>query len=306
MTESFRAMAVLALFLLPLALFAGEPDSLTRDTVTLASDSTPAPVDSAAAETEAQESSFQDDVDALFRLDSTEIDTAQWDTGKINAARFDYREMKDTVSLLLVDPIEGRFYVHPVQGEVTSPFGLRRFFWHFGTDVRLKRGDTIHCAFDGMVRVIQNDRYGYGKVAVVRHASGLETLYGHLSKCMIRVRMWLKAGDPVGLGGRTGRSTGPHLHFEIRYRGEPFDPALIIDFENGVLKNDMLRLCRENFEYLAEARSTIVHVIRKGDMLGKIARRYGTTVRKLCAFNGIRSTTLLRIGRKLVIRRGPF
>jgi hypothetical protein len=114
----------------------------------------------------------------------------------------------------------------------------------------------------------------------------------------------VKAGDVIGFGGRTGRSTGPHLHFEMRYCGEPFDPAAIIDFENFVLKSDTLKLCRADFEYLAAARSTISYRIRSGDCLGKIARRYGTTVRKLCALNGIRPTTLLRVGRKLVVRKG--
>jgi hypothetical protein len=226
------------------------------------------------------------------------------DTDRINVVRFDYRQMKDTVVIVLQDSLQDRFYVHPVQNVVTSPFGLRRYFWHYGMDIRVKRRDTIRCALDGIVRVIQNDRYGYGRVVVVRHQKGLETLYGHLSRCRVKRHQRLKAGDVIGLGGRTGRSTAYHLHFEVRYCGEPFNPAKIIDFENYTLKNDTLRLGVADFEYLTEARSILCHVIRKGDYLGKIARHYGTTVRKICRLNGMRSTTLLRIGRKLVIRAG--
>ncbi|OGS35404.1 MAG: hypothetical protein A2293_04650 [Elusimicrobia bacterium RIFOXYB2_FULL_49_7] len=247
-----------------------------------------------------QESNFQDNVDALFVPDS--IDTTGWCTSKINAGHFDYKQMTDTVRIVLRDSVLGRSYCHPFNGYITSPFGLRKFFWHYGMDVKVKKGDSIRCAFDGIVRVIQNDRYGYGKVVVVRHYGGLETLYGHFSRAKVEVGQRLKAGELVGLGGNTGRSTGSHLHFEIRYCGEPFDPRDIVDFDNFVLKSDTLVLTKANFDYLAQARSTIAHVIRRGDNLGSIARRYGTTVRRLCALNHISGRTLLRVGRKLVIR----
>lgn len=295
--------ALLACLILPAAAMAADSVPPPRDTLPAAPDTAAAAPDSAAADTEAQEGSFQDDMDALFRPDSTGIDTAQLSVGKINAVRFDYRLMKDTVAIVLRDPLQGRFYVHPFLGPVTSPFGLRNYFWHFGTDIRVRRGDAIRCALDGIVRVIQNDRYGYGKVVVVRHQKGLETLYGHLSRTMVAVQQRVKAGEIIGSGGRTGRSTGPHLHFEIRYCGEPFDPGNVVDLETGILKTDTLRLCRADFAYLAEARSLICHVIRRGDCLGTIARHYGTTVRKLCALNGIRGTTLLRPGRKIIVRK---
>lgn len=289
--------ARVALFILAGALCAAQPDSLASDTAQ-------AVPDSGAVDAETQERAFQDDMNTLFRPDSTGIDTALLDTDRINVARFDYRQMEDTVAIVLQDSLQDRFYVHPVQNVVTSPFGLRRYFWHYGMDIRVKRRDTIRCAFDGIVRVIQNDRYGYGKVVVVRHQKGLETLYGHLSRCKVERHQRVKAGEVIGLGGRTGHATACHLHFEVRYCGEPFDPAAIIDFENYALKSDTLRLSKADFEYLSEARSILCHVIRKGDYLGKIARHYGTTVRKLCRLNGMRSTTLLRIGRKLVIRAG--
>jgi LysM repeat protein len=272
---------------------------------TAAADSAAPQADSARA-ADQTEADFQESVDALFAPESLAIDTAGWSADKINAARFDYRQMTDSVRIVLRDTQKKRTFVYPDSGPITSPFGLRRSFWHYGMDIKVKRRDTIRCAFDGMVRVIQMDRHGYGKVVVVRHPDQIETLYGHLSKTLVTANQRIKAGEAIGLGGSTGHSTGTHLHFEIRYRGEPFDPNTIINFETGTLKSDTLVLSKENFAYLAEARSTITYVIRKGDHLGRIARRHGTTVRKLCALNGITPRTILRIGRKIVIRRNPL
>ncbi len=254
-------------------------------------------------EADEREGEFQEEVDDLFAPESLAIDTIGWSTKRINVSRFDYRTMLDTFHIVLAN--KGRTYVHPAIGAITSPFGLRRWLWHYGIDIKVKTGDTIRCAFDGIVRVIQNDRRGYGKVVVVRHPDGLETLYGHLSRSSVSGNQRINAGDIVGLGGNTGRSTGSHLHFEVRFYGEPFDPNSIIDFANYALREDTLVLTRNNFAYLAEARKTICHIVRKGETLGGIARRYGTTVKKICAINRIRPKTVLAIGRKLIIRKAP-
>jgi hypothetical protein len=150
-----------------------------------------------------------------------------------------------------------------------------------------------------IVRITQYDRRGYGHVAVVRHASGLETIYGHLSKKLVAQNQPVKAGDAIGLGGNTGRSTGSHLHFEVRYRGEPFDPNYIVDFGACALRQDTLVLTKENFEYLVELRKAKWHTVRSGNTLGHIALRYHTTIHKLCELNHITRKTTLRIGRKI-------
>ncbi|MDR2728386.1 MAG: peptidoglycan DD-metalloendopeptidase family protein [Chitinispirillales bacterium] len=234
-----------------------------------------------------------------------DIDTTYaWNNHTINSGRFDYRTLgpNDTIKIALADSAQRRYYAHPFNNYVTSKFGPRRYMWHYGTDVKLNTGDTVHCAFDGVVRVIQYDRRGYGNVVVVRHHNGLETLYGHLYRVKVEVNQKIKAGDMVGLGGNTGRSTGAHLHFEIRYFGEPFSPEYIIDFENYVLKSDTLILTRDNFEYLTVQRQTVYHTIRRGDTLGAIARRYGTNINALCRMNGIKPRTTLSVGRRLVVR----
>ncbi len=244
-----------------------------------------------------QESAFQDEIDSLF------IDTTGWRTDKINVGRFDYKSMLDTVRIPIVDTALKRQFVFPYIGPVTSSFGSRRSFWHFGTDLKLNKGDTVRCALDGIVRVIQYDRYGYGKAVVVRHFDGLETIYGHLSQTSLTPNTRLRAGDLIGLGGNTGRSSGSHLHFEIRYGGEPIDPGHFIDFQYCSLKSDTLVLTRESFDYLTELRKTVYHKIRKGETLSGIARHYGTTVKKLCVLNGITGKTILKIGRRIIVRK---
>jgi len=249
-------------------------------------------------------SSLFDDVDegGLMGVDTS----FAWSNDKINSGRFDYKALgpQDTIKIQLVDSAQGKNYSHPFGYHVTSRFGLRRFMWHYGIDLKLNKGDTLRSALDGIVRVIQYDRRGYGNVVVVRHHSGLETVYGHMQKVTATPNQRVKAGDVVGIGGNTGRSTGAHLHFEIRYFGEPFNPEDIIDFEKQELKSDTLVLTRENFEYLTEIRKTVYHTIRRGDNLGAIARRYGTTVNALCKLNGITPRTNLSVNRKLVVRSG--
>ncbi|MDR1371775.1 MAG: peptidoglycan DD-metalloendopeptidase family protein [Dysgonamonadaceae bacterium] len=125
-------------------------------------------------------------------------------------------------------------FVIPFNGYVTSHFGVRRHRFHFGTDIKLQIGDTIVAAFDGKVRIKkdQGKRKGYGKYLVLRHPNGLETIYGHLSDYLVDFDETVKAGQPIGLGGNTGRSSGSHLHFEFRFLGMPVNPEEIVDFDN--------------------------------------------------------------------------
>ncbi len=245
------------------------------------------------------EEEFQDDIDALFDRVWADIDTSCWDTTRINGWHFESASWEDTARIVLVDSAQGKTYFHPCTGHITSDFGQRRYLWHYGIDIKLQRGDTVRVALPGIVRVIQYDRRGYGHVVVVRHPGGLETIYGHLSRKLVTPNQKVAAGEAIGLGGNTGRSTGSHLHFEMRYHGEPFDPKHCVDFDSCRLRSDTLILTRENFAYLVELRKRKWCVIRKGDTLGHIALRYGTTVGKLCALNRITRRTVLRIGRKL-------
>jgi murein DD-endopeptidase MepM/ murein hydrolase activator NlpD len=219
-----------------------------------------------------------------------------WNTERVHPYKDDLRFMKDTVTLVLAP--DSCDFVSPYTGRKTSDFGYRRYRYHYGVDIKLYQGEDVKSAFEGVVRIAQYDG-DYGNVVVVRHPNGLETLYAHLSKLKVKEGDRVEAGDIVGLGGNTGRSTGSHLHFEARYKGEPIDPNELIEWETGYLCHDTLALSQEHFEYLVEVRKRKYHKIRSGDTLSGIARRYGTTIRNICRLNGIRSTTTLRIGQTL-------
>lgn len=182
--------------------------------------------------------------------------------------------------------------------EVTSDFGWRRWKYHYGIDLRVKVGDSVFNCFDGMVRIAQRSK-SYGYTVVVRHNNGLETLYAHLSKLLVKPNQEVKAGEIVGLAGNTGRSTGPHLHFEIRYLGGPINPNNVINFNTMNLNNDTLVVNNHTFAYLEDVYKARYHTIRKGDTLGKIAKKYGVSVNRLCKLNGISKKKILRPGQKI-------
>lgn len=146
--------------------------------------------------------------------------------------------------------INVRNFVAPVKGQVTSPYGWRARFgrMHRGVDLRLSVGDTVVSAFDGKVRLTKYDANGYGYYVVVRHDNGLETVYGHLSKFVAKPGQRVRAGQPIALGGNTGRSTGPHLHFETRFLGLAVNPEAIIDFQHGVTHKDVFTFNKSTYE----------------------------------------------------------
>lgn len=227
--------------------------------------------------------------------------TQAWDNQDIHNRKYDFTNKKDTTIIVLVDPTQNRFFCQPYKGRVTSDFGYRRWQFHYGTDVKLWKGDTVYAAFDGVIRISKYSK-SYGNVVVIRHYNGLETLYAHFSERLVPCNKIVKAGEPIGLGGNTGKSYGSHLHFEVRFLGEPLNPNDIIDFQNFKVQSDTFFLTKKNFEYLVELRKARFHTIRKGDNLGKIARKYGTTVNALCKLNGISRKKVLRPGRKIRYR----
>lgn len=248
---------------------------------------------------ESQEESFQNYIDTLYHGNAPDINLDGWDNKMINVGRFDSKNMTDTVHISFLDLTNKLCFCPPFKNYVTSGFGPRRYIFHYGTDIKLQIGDSVRAAFDGVVRVTKFDRRGFGNVVVLRHQQGLETIYGHLSKVLVETNQTVKAGDLIGLGGNSGRSTGSHLHFETRYQGEPFDPSCLYDFNAFKLKHDTLTLTHANFDYLTELRKARYCNVRKGDTIGKIARRYHTTVGNVCKLNHITSKTLLRVGRKI-------
>ena len=220
-----------------------------------------------------------------------------WDNFVIHPYKYDLTKKKDTTFVFLQDENKCDYY-HPVIGDITSNFGQRGSRYHYGIDIKLETGDSVHNAFEGTVRIAKKS-YTYGNVVVVRHNNGLETLYAHLDNILVEPGDAIEAGDLIGYGGNTGRSSGSHLHFEVRYKGEAINPNDLICFKSNELKKDTLAIDRNLFGYLTKVNAAKYHTIKKGDTLSEIASNYRTSVSKLCKLNLIKSSAILKPGRKL-------
>ncbi len=223
-----------------------------------------------------------------------------WTSEKLNPYKIPIDSLPDTIRIDCKD-----FFV-PVPGMITSDFGPRRYRYHYGTDLRLNVGDSVRAAFSGKVRIIDYEARGYGHYVVIRHDNGLETVYAHLSQVMVELDQVVKGGELIALGGNTGRSTGPHLHFEIRYLGNAINPASIINFYTGQVHNDTYQITkRKSFYYQHDVKAQQAakyYKVRKGDTLGQIALRNGTSVKALCRLNSIKLKKLLQPGQKIRVR----
>ncbi len=215
---------------------------------------------------------------------------------------------------------------------ITSNFGHRWGRQHKGLDVKVYIGDTIRAAFSGKVRIVRYEAAGYGKYVVIRHYNGLETIYGHMSKQLVAENEEVKAGDPIGLGGNTGRSTGSHLHFETRLCGVALNPAIMFDFRNQDVVDDYYMFRRSTYDSesalatrlrgvggkakgttadadedielataapaASYAQDVRFHKVKRGETLASIARKRGTTVDAICKLN--------RIGRNIRLMPGQI
>lgn len=269
----------------------------------------------------------QEFLDNLFKNEEApelDIYTEGWNSKLVNAYTG-----KEVPQSQVIDV--SNFHM-PVPGYLTSPYGYRPRFRreHKGVDLTLHIGDTVRAAFDGRVRLTNFERKGYGYYVIVRHPNGLETVYGHLSRFLVKPDQYVKAGDPIALGGNTGRSTGPHLHFETRFMGYPINPSAIFDFANQTVHTDTYTFDKRTYKqarnfdpaanaeyqqkYLAErprqtakatastARKNSTVTVRRGDTLSKIAARNGITVKQLCRLNGLKTSSKITPGKKLRVK----
>lgn len=204
--------------------------------------------------------------------------------------------------------IDLRGFVMPTTNtQITDKFGYRprRRRVHNGIDIKVNRGDTIYAAFDGKVRITAYQRKGYGHYVVVRHHNGIETLYAHLSKKLVGANDNVKAGDPIGIGGNTGRSSGPHLHFETLLLGSCIDPALLFDFKNQDVTGDYYLYRRPGSKYIENGVVKIAgpekkyHKVKSGETIGKIARKYNVEEGIIFKLNKLNSRSIIRPGQML-------
>jgi murein DD-endopeptidase MepM/ murein hydrolase activator NlpD len=222
---------------------------------------------------------------------------ANWDEKNLFPS-MDERKF-DQEKIHLTGDRQGDFFF-PVPGAITSPFGWRENKMHKGTDLDLIKGDPVHAAFDGIVR-IAGKHGGFGNVIIVRHYNGLETVYAHLSKMKVKPGQTVLSGQVIGNGGNTGRSTGAHLHFEIRFKGNAVDPRSIINFSDRKLICEEI-IVKSKGEYCAAYPSRmVIYTIMEGDTLSQVARRYGLTVSRLRTLNGITKPGNVKPGQKIRI-----
>ena len=229
-----------------------------------------------------------------------------WESDKVNA----YRD-SDIPATKVLDVSK---YHMPIEGRITSRYGYRPRFrrMHYGIDLGLSVGATVRAAFSGKVRLTKYERRGYGFYVIVRHDNGMETVYGHLSRFLVKPDQRVEAGQPIALGGNTGHSTGPHLHFETRFMGIAINPEAIFDFENKTTHTDSYTFNKNSYNksrnYAPTNRKSSgrsygsTHKIRQGETLGAIAARYGTTVAKLQRLNGLGKSTNIRAGKTIRVK----
>ena len=223
-----------------------------------------------------------------------------------------------------------RFCMPTPSRVITSNFGSRWGRQHKGLDIKVYIGDTIRAAFSGKVRIVSYESRGYGKYIVIRHTNGLETIYGHLSKQLVSENQTVRVGDPIGLGGNTGRSTGSHLHFETRLCGVALNPALMFDFRAQDVVADSYVFRKSSYkEESAEAnrlrgkigngryspedvRGTVAkaekvdfggeklfHRVESGETLTSIAAKRGVSLDQLCKLNHLTRRSKIRPGQLL-------
>lgn len=243
-----------------------------------------------------------------------DIYTEGWNSKSVNPFR-----NADVPNTAVIDVTN---YVMPHMGKITSNYGYRARFgrMHKGVDIGLKMNDTIRAAFDGKVRLTNYEARGYGNYVIIRHPNGLETVYGHLNKHLVKPDQVVKAGDPIGLGGNTGRSTGPHLHFETRYMGYAINPAAIFDFANHTTHTDTYTFSKNTYTQprnfapsreLAKADATnpytageskSVYTVKKGDTLSSIAKAYGLSTTTLRKLNNLAASDPIKVGQSLKLK----
>lgn len=177
----------------------------------------------------------------LLMAQEEPVDIDEWQVMKVEAAKDPFMHGDQFTINFANYTVEE--WCYPLPGaKVISPYGGARH--HGGTDIKTRAGDTIRAAFPGEV-ILSGAHYGYGYCVIMRHANGLETLYSHNSRNLVKVGKWLQAGEPVGIEGRTGRATTDHLHFEVRVRGKSFDSSRIFDHDNNALRRQIFVVTKQ-------------------------------------------------------------
>ncbi|MFI3314302.1 MAG: peptidoglycan DD-metalloendopeptidase family protein [Rikenellaceae bacterium] len=283
-------------------------------------------------------------VDDAHRMQLYQEFGHHWDNNELFAYKdISFTELPAQIELKIVDDLDD-FHAPILGARVTSKYGIRNGRDHKGIDLGAVQGTPLYATFDGKVRYAKWNSGGYGYLVIIRCENGLESWYGHLCTMNVKENEYVKSGQVIGYVGNTGRSYGNHLHYELRYRDQSFDPDFLIDFETGSLRyanfvldksflninsraseilEDEIEFNTSSAEKFANAidsealkdagnsddiktaitqSNAVYHTVKSGDTLGAIARKYGTTVAKICSLNNIKSTSVLRLKQRLRVR----
>lgn len=245
-------------------------------------------------------------IDFSREEEEPEIDiyTEGWNSKRVNP--FSEASVPNTAN------IDIRGFAYPTKSNLlTSPYGYRSKFkrMHKGVDIGIKMNDTIYAAFDGKVRLTNFEAKGYGNYVILRHPNGLETVYGHLNKFLVKPDQTVRAGQPIALGGSTGRSTGPHLHFETRYMGYAINPQAIVDIPNRRTHGDTYAFSKSTYTqaatsktYASAPKSSSTYTVKNGEDISYVAQINGLSVSTLRKLNGMKEGEDIKPGQVLKIK----
>jgi len=185
-----------------------------------------------------------------------------------------------------------------------SPYGVRDHRLHRGVDIQVIMDEPMVAAYPGKVIMSKYNKGGYGHYVLVEHENGLQTLYGHLSERSVRIGDYVYPGDIVGLAGNTGRSSGAHLHFEIRYGEINIDPATIIDFPKWELKEGVDHLSKKkirtaHYNMQKKLKKENIYVVKKGDTLEDVATWFNISIDAVRRINNMKKDQPIRVGQTL-------
>ncbi len=303
-----------------------------------------------------------------LNYDTTNLFKRCWYNNRIFAYMKEAKKsFHDSTIITLLD--DDSSWCFPVNQRIVSKFGYRGDnHFHKGLDIHLKVGQSVKALFKGKVRYAQFNKGGYGNLVIIRHNNGTETYYAHLSKLNVSPNDIVNAGDIIGLGGNTGSSSGPHLHFELRVEDKAINPEFLFNLndhslvvnklvldesifspngkkssisnhthfansdKSAIVKKDPINkkailpkkkvVKKEKVEKIAEKSSTkldikklinssqgsinhsnsIFHIIKKGDCIFNLSRRYNVLVNSLYKLNGLNEKSILNIDQKIRIK----
>lgn len=266
-------------------------------------------------------------ISETYQIPAYSLYNRYWDVQHLRSRALDIPFANDHLMLLLVQDGNHNFVFPCMYDEITLPYGLtKRGDFHPGVDLSVDYQTLVKCCFDGVVRMAKS--YGaYGLMVVVRHYNGLETVYSHLDKLCVKPGQMVNAGDVIGQTGKSGNVKECTLHFETRFMNEPFDPALMIDFDEEDLLRNTLTLTPEDFRIVpvdatsasgttpqtSTTTKTVLdfdtnnalgqyHIVKKGDSLYRIAQEYHTSVDKILKLNNLDNPDKIAEGQKLRVK----